>query len=421
MIRIGIIGYGGRIVMGALQRIAPDAKITAIADPNEEAAKKRLEGRLKTSSVYALRKDEDEALLRTVADEVRSVKFYKDADELLKQAEIDAVMIGTRCSLHAKMAVKVAERKLPLFLEKPVATTIDDVKALHKAFKKSGSGDKVVVSFPLRVTRHVQLAKQMIDAGVIGTLEHVQAVNNVTYGGDAYFMNWYRDWDETRGLWLQKATHDLDYVNYLYGIQPVRCAGMMSQRVLGPAGKRSVGFTMPMDVRCKDCKKQEECPESPFNNYYVRGKGEDVAVGEEKYCMFGDKIKNQDNGSCIVEYETGAHAVYTQNFFVRRDAGARGAVLVGYKGTIKFDWKTNEFTVVYHHTPRVEKINLEARGGHGGGDTELVKSFFNVIRDGAPSCSPLSAGVLSAFLCMKVDESCRKGQFVNVDTAELDK
>ena len=268
--RLGVIGYGGRIrgVLRTLMRLDKEAKVVAVTD---------------------LRKDE---IKEELGDDAGDIIFFDDADKMLDDVELDGALVGTRCSLHTQFAVKVAARKLPLFLEKPVSTTMDDVKKLHKAFKDSGTGDKVVVSFPLRLTAHVQLAKQMIDAGEIGTLEHAQGINNVPYGGNAYFQNWYRDWDETHGLWLQKATHDLDYITYLFDQKPVRAAGMMSQRLLGPAGKNSVGFTMPMDQACFDCPKQEECPESPYNKFYMRGEGEDATQGEtflrkkSLMCMF---------------------------------------------------------------------------------------------------------------------------------------
>ena len=402
--RLGVIGFGGRMqgVFRTLRRMEREAQLVAVTDPRKEEIKEEL------------------------GTEADGVAFFDDADRMLDSVELDGVMIGTRCSLHTHYAVKVAERRLPLYLEKPVATTMEDLKRLHAAFKKSGTGDKVVVSFPLRLTYHVQLAKEMIEAGEIGTLEHVQAVNNVPYGGRAYFQGWYRDWDETHGLWLQKATHDLDYIAYLFGQRPVRAAGMMSQRVLGPAGKRSVGFTMPMEQACRDCPRQEECPESPYNKFYRLGEGEDVTQGETfmrrrpTMCMFGDGIKNQDNGSCLVEFESGAQAVYTQNFFVRRQAAFRGATLIGYRGSIQFDWYSNTFRLVYHHRTRVENVELASRSGHGGGDLELVRSFVKVIRDGEPSRSPLDAGIWSAYLCLKVDESCRTGRFVTLSPEELE-
>ena len=49
-----------------------------------------------------------------------NTQFYTDADQMLSKEDLDGVMIGTRCSLHTKYAVKVLEKNLPLFLEKPV-------------------------------------------------------------------------------------------------------------------------------------------------------------------------------------------------------------------------------------------------------------------------------------------------------------
>ena len=39
----------------------------------------------------------------------------------------------------------------------------------------------------------------------------------------------------------------------------------------------------------------------------------------------------------IVRYESGMHAVYSQNFFARKKAARRGARLYGYLGTLEYD------------------------------------------------------------------------------------
>lgn len=49
----------------------------------------------------------------------------------------------------------------------------------------------MVVSFPLRVTPLVKLAKEIVQSGKLGSIKHVQAVNNVPYGG-VYYHSWYR-------------------------------------------------------------------------------------------------------------------------------------------------------------------------------------------------------------------------------------
>src|SRR5262245_27611667 len=62
-------------------------------------------------------------------------RLYPAAEDLLAEAsQLDGVMIGTRCNLHTEMACKVAQTGLPLFLEKPVAITFEQVQRLHNAF-----------------------------------------------------------------------------------------------------------------------------------------------------------------------------------------------------------------------------------------------------------------------------------------------
>ena len=51
----------------------------------------------------------------------RSVEQFEDiahADKMLDEVCPDGVIVGTRCSLHVEMALKVIKRKIPLFLEK---------------------------------------------------------------------------------------------------------------------------------------------------------------------------------------------------------------------------------------------------------------------------------------------------------------
>src|SRR6185436_8303766 len=153
------------------------------------------------------------------ADEV---KAYPSADALLENADkFDAMLVGTRCHLHTPTAVKIAPTKLPLFLEKPVAISAEQVRALASAYK--GREDQVVVSYPLRASPLFRVADEIIRSGRLGTINQVQAWNNVPYGG-VYFGQWYRNYDQVGGLWLQKATHDFDYINHLVGARATTVA-----------------------------------------------------------------------------------------------------------------------------------------------------------------------------------------------------
>ena len=109
------------------------------------------------------------------------------------------------------------------------------------------------------------------------------------------------------------------------------------------------------------------------------------------------------------------HACYTQNFFSRKAAGTRGARFVGYKGTITFDWYTDELKVFMHHTTCTETHRFSSGAmSHGGGDVVLAHNFLKIIKDGAPSVSPLSAGILSVLMCLKAKESALTHTFQEI-------
>jgi predicted dehydrogenase len=335
---------------------------------------------------------------------VHECPTYKSADEMLKSEELDAVMVGTRCSLHSQMGVKVIEKGLPLYLEKPVATNRADLEALAAAEHRATA--PVVVSFPLRVSPMVQTAKDIIESGKIGSVEDAVAWCDPTYGG-VYFFRWFRDEKETGGLWLQKATHDFDYLTHLVDSPARRIAAMSTKRVF--TGDKPAG------LHCADCDEWESCMESPFHLYYSRGEAESVKPIAERMCVFAEDTGNMDAGHAIVEFESGVVASYSQNFVVRREAGRRGARIYGYRGTIEFDWTSDELKVFMHHEPKVETHKFDSAAlSHAGGDNVLIWNFLECVRGRAESLSPLAAGIESANLCLAARESCESGAFVEL-------
>ncbi|WP_235885404.1 Gfo/Idh/MocA family protein [Paenibacillus cymbidii] len=372
---LGVIGYGLRI-KGMVQAIIanePACRLTAIVDPRQDEIRNQLNEK-----------------------ERNAVRFYSTPEEMLESAELDGVLIGTRCSLHTQMALKVLPTGIPLFLEKPVATTMEDLLQLKRGWETARS--PVLVSFPLSLSKLVLLSKEIVDSGKIGTVEHVQAVNNVPYGG-VYFHAWYRDENETGGLFLQKATHDFDYITSILQLKPVSICAMTSKQIFTG--------TKPAGLKCVDCSENKTCEESTaFSSPQTRQNW--------AYCCFAEDTGNEDSGSALIRYESGMHVNYSQNFFVRRTAEARGARFMGYKGTLAFDFYTNRIQVHMHHTPRVETYQLDQEEDHAGGDAALAKNFVEMIRDGKPPVRTLDDGLLSALMCLKAKESSLNGQFCQV-------
>ena len=379
MIRLGVIGYGRRMrsVLGTLDRFNADTRVVGVVDPDAES------------------------LRREFPDGLADAQIYADPDQLLDDGNLDGVLVGTRCAMHTPYALKVLDRNLPLFLEKPIATSWDQVNQLAAAAERTRS--KVVVSFPLRVSAMLETVRAIIDSGAIGTIEQVQAVNNVPFYAGGYYHGWMRDEDQTGGLWLQKATHDFDYINALVRQRPVRISAMESKTVFRGG--------MPAGLKCVDCSRQAECPESPINLFFRQGVTNSIEPNDWR-CSFAVDTGNHDSASALIQYESGIHAVYTQNFYTRRGAAARGATIVGYRGTIAFDWYKDEIVVHHHHSNKVERHRFETTGdGHHGGDAELAHDFLEIIRGSGESRSPLAAGILSVQMCLMARDSCRTGAF----------
>ena len=379
--KIGVIGYGHRMaeVLRRLKADTPDTEICCVSDP----ARDRVRDTMKADGLWSDR-----------------CRFYTDADRMLDETAPDGVMVGTRCSLHARMGIIVLRHKLPLFLEKPIATDWEDAMALWNAYLEAGRPE-VVVSFPLRLTRLLCRAKEYVDSGRLGEIAQVQAVNNVPYG-PGYFQRWYRDEKETGGLFLQKATHDIDAVNCLLGKKPSEVCAMISKQIF--RGNEPAG------MRCDRCPKAETCTESPDNlKRFFNENRRDLG------CCFAVDTGNEDSGSAIIQYPDGLHCVYTQNFYARKKAARRMIRLLGYRGTLEFDWYTDEIRIFMHDSGITETIRVPAGDGeHSGGDDALVHSFSACIRNHQSSLSPLSAGMDSILTCLAARQSALEHRFVRV-------
>jgi predicted dehydrogenase len=108
------------------------------------------------------------------------------------------------------------------------------------------------------------------------------------------------------------------------------------------------------------------------------------------------------------------HVSYSQNFFVRRGAGRRGARFLGYKGTLDFDFIAGQVKVYMHHTPRVETYEFEAGEGHFGGDAVLAANFIGMMKGKEAPLAPLEDGMMSALTCLKAKESADYGRFCRI-------
>lgn len=381
-LNIAAIGMGDRVsgLLGVLRRVYPGFSLAAVADPDTDGVRRRLR-------LNGLDSD--------------APKLFPDAGSMLANTDgLDGLFIGTRCNLHAPLAASVAATGLPLYLEKPVGISWEQLVRLRDAYR--GRERSVVVSFPMRSTPLFAAVAEVLESGRVGAVNQVVAVNNVPYGAEYYASATYRDHEVTGGLWLQKATHDFDYLNVLLGT-PTMIAAAMSRKVYG--GDR------PHGLRCSACDISDTCVEGAPSR---RRRGDDLARLGDHMCVFGERIRHQDAGSALVMYDGGAHASYTQNFVSRRSAATRGAVVTGHDATLSFDWYTESLRVVDHFGGQVEEREVRATTGHLGGDEALLRNFVDVCLGRDESRSDLEAGLLSAAMCLAARASAHEQRWLPV-------
>lgn len=380
MKQIAFIGYGLRsqTMLKAFHGIGAEIEVCAVADPNW----KTIAPQLKDDPFFA------------------TTRFYDTAEQLLQNHRPDGIFLGTRCNLHTEYANMVFAHKIPLFLEKPVC--ISQQQYAHLLEGSQGMREKTVVSFPLRFTCVVQEMKRLADSGVLGDIVSVQAINNVPYGS-VYYHSWYRDPQLTGGLFLQKATHDLDYIQYILGKRPIS--------VTAKTAKMHFKGDHPAGLRCPDCPEYRTCPESSFVVQHTR---KEEPTGD--LCCFAKDTGNEDVGAALFSCADGTIISYHQTFLVKGQAGRRGARFIGTKASAEFDFYTAQVRVDYYDTDHTATHQFKYPEGlvHFGGDEMLAREFLSVL-DGADSKSDLHQGLVSAAGCLAAKQAAQTGETVQIE------
>jgi predicted dehydrogenase len=147
-IRLGLIGLGyiGKIHLRHCQKIA-NAKLVAVADLSKKALK--------------------------TAKQVGVKKLYTNYEELLKDHDIDAVIIALPTYLHLKCAKETAENQKHILLEKPIARNVAEAREIIAAAQKHSI--KLMRGYPMRFATEFQQLKQKMNEGVLGDVEIAQA------------------------------------------------------------------------------------------------------------------------------------------------------------------------------------------------------------------------------------------------------
>lgn len=131
-----------------------------------------------------------------------------DYKEILKDGEVDLVLITTRHDMHASMVIETLNAGKNVFVEKPLALNNQELDQIIEAQQKSGKN--ITVGFNRRFSPHIQKIKQVVgDApmNVIATMNAGFIPANV----------WVHDMKVGGGRIIGEACHYIDLITYLTG------------------------------------------------------------------------------------------------------------------------------------------------------------------------------------------------------------
>jgi len=101
--------------------------------------------------------------------------FFADYDDLLKSADVDAVVIDAPTNMHAELLIKAAEAGKHIFTEKVLTLTAEDAYRVREAVRKSGV--HFTISYPHKCSDKIQFAKELIDSGRLGKVTYARVRN----------------------------------------------------------------------------------------------------------------------------------------------------------------------------------------------------------------------------------------------------
>ncbi|MBR2625155.1 MAG: Gfo/Idh/MocA family oxidoreductase [Lentisphaeria bacterium] len=382
-IKFAMIGVGGRGEIFYEGNHLPEKgfEIVAGADPSEKA-------------------------LERFREKIPGVKCVHDYREVLAMPEVDAVFIITPDFLHEEMAVAALNAGKHVYLEKPLAITIEGCNNILRAAMRNKR--KLYLGHNMRFMPVIQEMKRMIDEGMIGEVQCAWERHFINYGGDAYFHDWHSEQKYSTGLLLQKGAHDIDILHWLMGSYTTKVVGMGMLSVYDKCGRRPAEDKEPYDVRSNWMK---------------------LRYPPEKIDDFATNIDIEDHNMILMQLANGKQVSYMHCHYT--PDSDRNFCFIGTRGRIENHGVGRDAQILYWNKRQGNTLLPDQvftvrglEGTHGGADPLIMENFREYIRGKQkPLTSPVDAmrAVLvgiCAHEAMRTDLNCRTIPEIDADILE---
>jgi len=366
--------------------------------------------------------DIDEDRLAKFCDfcELKDTPQFTDPETFLSNDDIDAVIVTTPEFTHADVAETALKHNKHVYLEKPLANSVDNCRRIIEAHKRSKA--TAYVGFNMRASPPRQKIRDIVADGELGQIVSIAGVEQLSKEHSASFMRrFHRHSKNSGGLMNHKCSHDLDVMLWIIGHQHkvTRIASFGGINVFTPDKQ-------PAET-CSECPTEiyEACPYKmkggfvfPISTAPIIHNNRETYGGD--LCVYSDDKDIVDNQTVMLEWDHGVRGTFTLAMFQAR--GARSTRVWGEGGFVESDSLNGEGVNVEYsaHGDKANYAFAKRTGGHGGTDPLMLKRFCDAIAGNGPKDSGLAEGLAATLVATKADESRLSGKMIDISPDEFD-
>ena len=338
-VRFALAGFGawGKFHAQSIQS-NPDAQLVAISAPSEAS-------RAEAQQLYP------DALI-----------FY-DSLEMIAQADFDIIDIVTPSHTHREIALAAMEKGKHVLLEKPMAITLEDCKAIVACAQQFGV--HLAVGHELRLSSQWGRIKEIIDAETIGDPQYALVeLSRKPYRQGA--SGWRYDQNRVGSWVLEEPIHFFDLARW-----------------------------------------------------YLESSGDPVELHAYANSRDSQRPTLYDNFSAMFKYANGSYAVVSQTLAAFEHhqtvkiSGTKGALWAAWSGALDRTLEPEYFLKVFDGE-KLETVKLEKHSGEVFELREEIAQCIEMVRKGKKPAATGHDGLWSAGLCLVAEESIRLGKSLPV-------
>jgi predicted dehydrogenase len=330
-------------------------------------------------------------------------------DDLVSRGDVDAVLLCTPDYAHREPAERLFAAGKHCLVEKPLATTAEDSRAICEAARASGR--HLHLGFVLRYDPCALKLREMVTGGAIGRV--IACITHEAVGwfhGATYMRRWNRYRKYSGDMLLHKGCHTLDLINFISGAYPQRVAAFNGREVFIP-NPEAADF-------CKDCQLTADCiyytdqgPEYQERFYNTAG----PQVLPEDVCVYNVDKDTSDITSLVAEFDNGMRLSYTMT--MASPHGERRLTFIGTHGEIRCD--LSSYRIEYWRLPdqpvEVIEVPRPAGFGHQHHDQALIEDMLSDIATGADPERGIMDAYMSGAIAFAALQSGETGQIVEIE------